>query len=159
MKLPVIALFVLALVLPVPSSAGTVLFSNLLPTSNPAASGFAVLTLDGLSGDLQVSFSLSAPISTGGIVDPTHTILLYPLTIPFGTGSSGFLDQTFTFSPADAATLWAGDLYVDIFSQNFPGDPGELGGELAVVPEPSTIALLGLGLAVVAWRSARRRVS
>jgi len=159
MKLPAIALLVLALAFAIPSSAGILFVSSLAPTGNPSASGFAALTLDGLSGDLQVSFSLSSPITSGGIVDPTHTTLLYPLTIPFGTGSSGFLDQVVTFSSADVATLLAGDLYVDIFSTNFPGDPGELGGELAIAPEPSTIALLGLGLAAIARRSARRRFS
>jgi hypothetical protein len=151
-------LLLVAFVLALPASAGTVLVSSLQPTSFPGASGFAVLTLDGLIGDLQVTYSLSSPIVNGsGIVDNTHTNLLYGLTIPPGAGSSGFLDQTFTFSPADAATLLEGELYVDIFSQNFPSDPGELGGELQIAPEPATIVLMGLGLAALAWRVVQRR--
>jgi len=147
------ALLIPAVALLPPASAGTILVSDLTPTGNPSASGFAVVSLAGLSGDFQLTYSLSSPIVNGsGIVDNTHTILLYPLTIPPGAGSSGFLDQTFTFSSADAQTLLEGELYVDVFSQNFPTDPGELGGELQVTPEPAPIALLGLGLAAVAWR-------
>jgi hypothetical protein len=153
MKLLGAFLLLAALAWPIPASAGTILVSNLAPTGNPSASGFAVLNLAGLQGDLQLTYSLSSPIVTGsGIVDDTHTILLYPLTIPPAAGSSGFLDQTFTFSSTDAASLLAGDLYVDVFSQNFPTDPGELGGELQIAPEPATLMLLVLGLAVVAWR-------
>lgn len=158
MKLLGALLFSAALALPVPASAGTILVSQLTPTGFAGANGFAVVNLTGLVGDFQLTYSLSAPISTGsGIYDNTHTFLLYELTIPSGAGASGFLEQIFNFSPADAATLLDGELYVDVFSQAFPVDPGELGGELQAVPEPSSIALLGLGLGALAWRAARQR--
>jgi uncharacterized protein (UPF0276 family) len=38
--------------------------------------------------------------------------------------------------------------YVNIHSGNFPG--GEIRGQLLLVPEPSPVALVGLGLALLA---------
>jgi hypothetical protein len=158
MKLLAASLFIAALVLPVPASAGIILVGVLAPTGNPSASGFATLDLVGLQGDLQVTYSLSSPIISGsGIVDNTHTILLYGLTIPPGSGSTGSLEQIVTFSAADAQSLLNGDLFVDIFSQNFPTDPGELSGALQVAPVPEPTSPVGLGLAAIAWRVSRRR--
>ena len=53
------------------------------------------------------------------------------------------------------ATAMAGGLaYWNIHSAGFPG--GEIRGFLAPVPEPSTLALFGLGAAAMAWRLRRK---
>jgi hypothetical protein len=55
------------------------------------------------------------------------------------------------------AVFEAGDVYIDMHTELYPG--GEIRGQLypvAPVPEPSTLALLGLGLSSVAsWRKRR----
>ena len=139
------SLFLVMLALPAPARAGTILFTPL--TGQGSATGSAGITLNGQVGDLQVTFSLSSPIVNGsGIFDETETTLLYPLTIPGSPTSSGTIDQVITFTSQDVQSLLAGDLYFDVLSQNFPAVPGEIGGELAVVPEPASIAMLALGL-------------
>jgi hypothetical protein len=139
------SLFLVMLALPAPARAGTILFTPL--TGQGGASGSAGITLNGQVGDLQVTFSLSSPIVNGsGIFDSTETTLLYPLTIPVSPTSAGTIDQVITFTSQDVQSLLAGDLYFDVLSQKFPAVPGEIGGELAVVPEPASMALLALGL-------------
>jgi hypothetical protein len=81
--------------------------------------------------------------------------VIQPLT--FTAATSGTISGT--WSPASAAqvdALFNGLTYVNLHSANFPG--GELRGQLAPVPEPSTYAMGGLGvilLALLRWRRTR----
>jgi hypothetical protein len=60
----------------------------------------------------------------------------------------------FAFPSANVADLLAGKTYFNIHDSVYPG--GEIRGQLVPAPEPSTFALLGLGLAAGAWRLRRR---
>jgi hypothetical protein len=151
MKLFGASLLVALFAVPVATRGGTVLTTPL--TGSGSSSGFAAVTLNGLVGDLVLTFNLSSPIASGsGIYDSTETFLLYPLTIPLSPTTSGTIDQVINFASQDVPTLLAGNLYYDVTSQSFPSVPGEIGGELDVVPEPASIGLLALGLAWIAWR-------
>ena len=50
---------------------------------------------------------------------------------------------TLTMDPSQIASLNVGLLYVNLRTPDFPG--GELRGQITVVPEPSTLALVTLG--------------
>ena len=156
MKLFGASLCIALFAVPGTALASTLFFTSL--TGAGSASGFAAITLDGQQGALQVTFSLSSPIVNGsGIFDETETSLLYPLTIPSSPTSSGTINQVINFTSQDVQTLLAGDLYFDVLSQTFPAVPGEIGGELAVVPEPAPFAVLAAGLAWIVWRLRARR--
>jgi len=61
-------------------------------------------------------------------------------------------------TPALVSELLAGNIYFEIGTQQFPGSPGEIRGQLSVVPEPKTLWLLlgAPGLALV-YRRAQRK--
>jgi hypothetical protein len=74
--------------------------------------------------------------------------------VPAATSGS-IPTQTFAISPSQVADLFAGLYYMNVHTSTFGG--GEIRGQLLLVPEPSTFALVGLGLAAVAWNARRRR--
>ena len=99
-------------------------------------------------GATSITLNIGRPGTTGFF--PVFTLRLDTPGAMSGTFSgSGVLN------PVQILDLNAGDLYVNIVSPDFPG--GEIRGQLEPVPEPSTIALIGVGsLGLLALR--RRNV-
>ena len=70
-------------------------------------------------------------------------------------GTVPLVDGTGGFSLAQQISQLEGGLwYINIHSANFGG--GEIRGQILPVPEPSTLALLGLGAGALVWRLRRR---
>ena len=146
-------------------------------------SGIVNLTLNGSTLTLSGTFSgLSAPVSSGGAhihgpasplggPAPTSAGVLYSIfslltinadqrsgtingTVNLATGTGGF------DLPTQLTQLNTGLWYLNIHTSGtggtgFPG--GEIRGQILAVPEPSTLAMLGLGLVGMIGLGMRRR--
>ena len=80
-------------------------------------------------------------------------------TSPAGTFASTWSStDAQPLTPALVSELLAGNIYFEIDTQQFPGSPGEIRGQLSVVPEPNTFWLLlgPLGLVLGCRRVDRR---
>ena len=124
-----------------------------------AASGSHVhVGLPGTAGDVIYNYGVA-----GAVTDPTDsTYLLKTFSLPMvdktqansgGTGYNGILQ-----TPAQQVANWflTNHTYMNIHNAQFAG--GEIRGQLQAVPEPTTLAALGLGaVAFVRRRASSRR--
>lgn len=126
------------------------------------ATGFGTVVLNAAQTQITVDESwsgLTAPATASHIHGPagvgTNAGVLFPFAgVPAATSGS-IPEQTFAITPTQVTELQDGLFYMNVHTATFPG--GEIRGQLTVVPEPSTWALLGLGLAGVAWRLRRKK--
>ena len=130
------------------------------PNASPGF-GLGTVVLDAGQTNITVDLNwsgLTAPatashIHTGGV--GTNGPVTFPFAgVPAATAGA-IPTQTFSITPTQVTDLFAGNLYMNVHTLTFPG--GEIRGQLILVPEPSTVALVGLGLLGLGWRLRRRR--
>lgn len=125
--------------------------------NSTTGTGFGTLTLTGnlLSYDVTYTGLTGSPsaahVHHGGGINGVTSIT------PFGTltAASGRYQGTMTLTPIQTADLVAQTSYLNIHTPTFGG--GEIRGDIVVVPEPSTIGLLGAAGLLLAWRKFRAR--
>ena len=104
---------------------------------------------------------LTAPATASHIHGPAapgvNAPVLFPLAGMPAATAGAVPQQVFGITPAQVAQLFAGQFYFNVHTSIFPG--GEIRGQITLVPEPSTLALTGMGLAASAWFLRRRRKS
>ena len=107
-----------------------------------------ILLLAGGYGSGMGGVDLVGDYTVSHIHNANTTVFQGLNNVPHPTGStkSGLLNGTISYAgaPAAQAELLAGLQYVNVHSSAFPG--GEIAGNLVPVPEPTVMALAGLGI-------------
>lgn len=132
------------------------------PPNSSTAAGFGTVVLNAAQNQITVDFSwsgLAAAATAAHIHGPagagTNASVLFPFSgVPNATSGS-IPEQSFAITPTQVGYLQSGLLYMNIHDSLFPG--GEIRGQLTLAPEPSTLALLGLG-AVTAIGFGRKKL-
>ena len=164
----IIAIFGVAMALSVGTASAQWTFQAALygtnevgPNASPAT-GFGTVLLNAAQTQITVNESwsgLTGPATASHIHGPAGPGVIANVVFPFSgvpSATSGSIpQQTFTITAAQVSTLFAGQYYMNVHTGNFPG--GEIRGQLILVPEPSTAALLGLGVGGFVLQAYRKR--
>ena len=133
------------------------------PTGSPAT-GFGTVVLNAAQNQITVDESWSGLLAAAtashihgpGGVGTNNAVIFAFSGVPAATSGS-IPQQVFAITPTQVAYLESGYLYMNIHTSLFPG--GEIRGQLVLVPEPSTAALLVLGSGATILALRRRKVS
>lgn len=163
-----IAIFGLAVALGVGTASAQWTFQATLtglgesPTNNSTATGFGTVILNAAQTEITVNESwsgLTMPATASHIHGPAGVGTNAPVLIPFigvpAATSGSIPQQTTNITALQVSYLFNGLLYMNVHDSTFPG--GEIRGQLLLVPEPSTVALVGLGSGAIAFRAYRKR--
>jgi hypothetical protein len=134
---------------------------NEVPPNGSPGTGFGTVVLNAAQTQITVDESwsgLTAPATASHIHGPgaagvTAGVLFGFSGVPAATAGA-IPEQTFAITATQVGYLFAGTLYMNVHTSTFPG--GEIRGQLILVPEPSTMAVAGVGAALVTWRLRRR---
>lgn len=119
------------------------------PNASPGT-GFGTVVLNAAQTQITVDESwsgLTVPATAShihGPADTTHNAaVLFPFSgVPAATAGA-IPEQTFAITPTQVGYLQSGELYFNVHTSTFPG--GEIRGQILLVPEPSTLGVLGVG--------------
>lgn len=138
------------------------IFEN--PPNVSPASGFGTVVLNAAQNLITVDENwtgLVAPATASHIHGPAGLLANAPVLFGFSgvpAATTGAIPtQSFAITPAQVTDLFNGLFYMNIHDSAFPG--GEIRGQLIAVPEPSALALLGLGAIGVTRAWSKKRAS
>jgi hypothetical protein len=132
------------------------------PNASPGF-GFGTVFLNDAQTMITVDedwFNLTAPAAATHIhccAPPgTNASVLFPFAgVPAATNGA-IPEQTFAITGAQVTSLEGGLMYMNVHTGNFPG--GEIRGQLTLAPEPGSLGLIALGLAVAVFSRGRKLV-
>jgi hypothetical protein len=168
-----IAVFGLAVGLSVETASAQWTFTATLtgggenPANASTATGFGTVLLNATQTSITVNESWTGLIGGGatashihgpggiGPTGPTNAAVIFPFQGVPPVTSGSITQHVFTVSAQQVGWLFSGYLYMNVHDSTFPG--GEIRGQLLLVPEPSTVALLGLGVGGILLQSYRKR--
>jgi hypothetical protein len=133
-----------------------------VPVNGSTATGFGTVVLNAAETQITVNETwtglIGGPATASHIHGPAAPGVSVGVLFPFSgvpSAISGSIpEQVFAITATQVGYLRSGLLYMNVHDATFGG--GEIRGQLTAVPEPGTMALLGLGLAAAGW-SLRRR--
>lgn len=99
--------------------------------------------------------SISLGLPEGNVVRVGSAFFFNATGLGGGTIPGSADTDTTKFNQQDEANLLSGRSYINLHTNSYPS--GEIRGQIAVVPEPETYALMLAGLGLVGWAAARRR--
>jgi hypothetical protein len=137
------------------------------PPNASTATGFGSVVLNAAQTQITVNESWTGLIGgpatashihgPGGIgpTGPTNASVIFPFAGVPAVTSGSITQQVFSITAQQVGWLFSGFLYMNVHNATFGG--GEIRGQLLLVPEPSTAALVGLGVGAIAMRAIRKR--
>lgn len=136
--------------------------ANIVPSPGGSGSGQGTFTLDGSLFAGGVTFALGNPPTGTSIHGPAlpgnNANALFDMRGPTfvapdpvsGDPGGLFYDVNRTLTASEISDLSAGLWYVNVRSDSFPN--GDIRGQIVLVPEPSTWALMGIGIMSICFR-------